>query len=372
MAIPSDTLSPLTALATSPLTLQFTSPIRPAALRQPPPSVSSSSERSYTTSPGSSPSRRAGHARKRRRLSDYDKLSTVLSHLQRYRWSIRDLLAAMMQYRHKHRIRRMQQQFLEYAYVELMRDKNFEEYVGSERKQAILRSQGWKWVKDSLSAELLSLIDRDLFGSFEPPTEENEFGNLDFLEAANSNLSSLAPAWFSILEPPTLRSSLPSSSTQPTNNKYIFMILSVLCHQLKPKVSNTFQNIMGLYVYQGGARRRVLETLSRLGLTMSYRTLRRRMDDLTNDAQQRVRTVGKASTTVLTYDNFDFAEGRRGERIGDLRAFRSITTALLFRGQGLGGIPLHQGMWQPHLHPLSALDIAKQFMASDVERQVRH
>ena len=80
---------------------------------------------------------------------------------------------------------------------------------------------------------------------------------------------------------------------------------------------------------------------------MSYSTLQRRMSSLSDEARRKIRTIGRASTTVVTYDNFVFAEGRRGERIGDVREFRSITTALIFEGQGLGVTVLRQNMWQP-------------------------
>ena len=96
-------------------------------------------------------------------------------------------------------------------------------------------------------------------------------------------------------------------------------ILSLFCHMLRPNTSINFQSVMGLYIYQGGARRRVLDTLCHLGLTMSYSTLQRHMSSLSDEARRKLRTIGRASTTVVTYDNFVFAEGRRGERIGDVR-----------------------------------------------------
>ena len=132
-------------------------------------------------------------------------------------------------------------------------------------------------------------------------------------------------------------------------------ILSLFGHMLPLNTSTNFQSVMGLYIYQGGARRRVLDTLCQLGLTMSYSTLQRRMSSLSDEARRKIRTIGRASTTVVTYDNFVFAEGRRGERIGDVREFRSITTALIFEGQGLGVTVLRQNMWQPENYPLSAI-----------------
>ena len=139
---------------------------------------------------------------------------------------------------------------------------------------------------------------------------------------------------------------------------------------LRPNTSTNFQSVMGLCIYQGGARRRVLDTLCHLGLTMSYSTLQRRMSSLSDEARRKIRTIGRASTTVVTYDNFVFAEGRRGERIGDVREFRSITTALIFKGQGLGVTVLRQNMWQPENYPLSAIGLALRLKPDDIDAQV--
>ncbi|KAL8798407.1 MAG: hypothetical protein Q9182_006685 [Xanthomendoza sp. 2 TL-2023] len=111
------------------------------------------------------------------------------------------------------------------------------------------------------------------------------------------------------------------------------MILSILRNLLKPIVSTNVQTILGLYVYKGGAQRRVVDTLSQLEISMSYKTLQRRTVGLTEEARRRIRVVGRIPTSIVTYDNFDFAEAQRRERIGDVGTFRSLTTALLFEPQ---------------------------------------
>ena len=58
----------------------------------------------------------------------------------------------------------------------------------------------------------------------------------------------------------------------------------------------------------------------------------------------------------MTYDNFEYTDGRRGDRLGDKRSFRSVTTALVFNGQGIPEGGLRQSMWQPNI-PLRTIDV---------------
>ena len=80
---------------------------------------------------------------------------------------------------------------------------------------------------------------------------------------------------------------------------------------------------------------------------MSYNTIQRRMKGLTHEAGRKVCTVGQAPSGVLTYDNFEFSESKRGERAGDQRTFRSIITYLTIEGRGFDCGRLEQSMWRP-------------------------
>ena len=144
----------------------------------------------------------------------------------------------------------------------------------------------------------------------------------------------------------------------------------MLCHKLRPNKATNIQSVLGLYIYQGGARRRVLDTLCHFDLTMSYTTLQRRMLSLIKEAERKVQMLGQGSNMNLTYDNFDFAEGKRGERTGDNRDVRSITTALIFQGQGFDAGALRQDMWRPATHLLSAERIARKLETGDLEMRV--
>ena len=62
------------------------------------------------------------------------------------------------------------------------------------------------------------------------------------------------------------------------------------------------------------------------------------------EQREQVRVFGSDPTSLVAYDNYDFAVGRRGERTGDHREHRSIVTALSFSNQNIPANGLHQSM----------------------------
>lgn len=71
--------------------------------------------------------------------------------------------------------------------------------------------------------------------------------------------------------------------------------------------------------------RRVIENLNHLGLNRSHQVIQRMQHTLHLEGESAVHTVGSMPTSIVTYNNFEFAQIKRGERPGDLRQFRSIT-----------------------------------------------
>jgi hypothetical protein len=99
-----------------------------------------------------------------------------------------------------------------------------------------------------------------------------------------------------------------------------------------------------------------MELFNSLGLCRSYRPTRELVLSLCEQGQQKLLQIGSNPTTIMTYDNFEYTDGRRGDRLGDKRSFRSVTTALVFNGQGIPEGGLRQSMWQPNI-PLRTIDV---------------
>jgi len=168
-------------------------------------------------------------------------------------------------------------------------------------------------------------------------------------------IKSKAPRWVSILQNSSYP---PENQTGEVPLGKFTVILSMLCSHMHRNTSDAFPAIMSLYLFQAGCRRRGIELFNCLGLCKSYRPTRERVLKLCEQGQQKILQLGPNPTTIMTYDNFEYTDGRRGDRLGDKRSFRSITTALIFSGQGIPEEGLRQSMWRPNT-PLRTTDVIK-------------
>ena len=109
-------------------------------------------------------------------------------------------------------------------------------------------------------------------------------------------------------------------------------------------IANNFQSIMSFYLYQGGARRRLLNTFNQSSLIIFYKSIQRRLKTLTKVVMKRIERVDKLSSIILDYDNYDYTADRRGERMKEARKFVSITTTLMIEGDEPAAIRLLQFM----------------------------
>ena len=297
-----------------------------------------------------------------------------MKELGKLRWNMRDLLSALIDHRGRHTLRVPQRQFLDFAYAGLPARKDFDKIVGVTRRDMFLQARGWAWASETLRLEVKALGGHSTFAAFEPPSEIAELGSLGFIKDVAPAIEQLAPRWLEIIERCRHETCLRDPTATPADpalTERAVIILASLCHIMRPIKSTNFQTLMGLYLYQGGTRRRVLDTLNQLGLIISYDTLQRRMKSLTEEAERQVQLVGRAPNCILTWDNFEFTEGRRGERTGDQASFRSITTALVVEGRDSGDGPLRPHMWHPRETLLSAVQLARGLAPSEVTDNVR-
>ena len=93
-----------------------------------------------------------------------------------------------------------QAQFMDFAYVEMMKDEGLGELIGKDRAAVILHEQGWTWVVQALRAELNALIATAAFGVFHPPSETDELGTLNSFKGAAAVITSKAPRWLDLIQ----------------------------------------------------------------------------------------------------------------------------------------------------------------------------
>ncbi|KAI1286153.1 hypothetical protein EDD11_000562, partial [Mortierella claussenii] len=102
--------------------------------------------------------------------------------------------------------------------------------------------------------------------------------------------------------------------------------------------SNYLQMMMGLYLYSGGSPRKSIDILHGAGLSVSYPTVNRLLENLTEDAVKRVQLAASLEPWLLVYDNINFSQRKYDQRIGNADDFESGTTATIIIGKHLGSV----------------------------------
>jgi hypothetical protein len=293
--------------------------------------------------------------------TDLDKLVFVLDQFPAWHWTFDKLLKALIKHRLHPRVRKSFHQFKTFAYETLPQDN--EAPIDKKAWATFMDVKGWDITADLLRSEIAALATTPCFGKY---SSDESNGSLTNMDKFTFTIRETAPNWCHLLHTASHPPGKPD--TLPAENKHM-VILSQLCNSMHRSNCDNFSVLLGLYMFQGGCRRRVLDCMNNLGLSKSYTRIRLLVDELSKQGQEQVRIIGSSFDTVATYDNFEYTDGKRGERMNDQRTFRSITTGLIFPGQGLPQGGLLQSMWKPEI-PLKATDIVRNLPKGDVYEQV--
>ena len=184
------------------------------------------------------------------------KLQVVVNTLKQVRWSFEQFIHAWMNEprRLKHR-----------RYCTL-----------SQRQRALQRtlvripSNTNHHLVSMFTAELDALTTKPYFGRFDHTAQ---IDNINF-DVAFQTIRETAPTWHKILiqllsNPRAHRASYNFPQTQEIY-KRSFTITSIVCHSRAKKRSNYLSSMLDAYLIGSGVKRRVVETLSGLGLCHSY------------------------------------------------------------------------------------------------------
>jgi hypothetical protein len=114
----------------------------------------------------------------------------------------------------------------------------------------------------------------------------------------------------------------------PMQPRHLLM-LSVMCTSLHGKKCTNLPASFGIYLFDGGATKRVISTCNQLGICMSYNALRKKHLEIAQQAEKEVRELSSGPTKlILSYDNFEYQDSKAEERIESATKFMSITTAV--------------------------------------------
>lgn len=107
----------------------------------------------------------------------------------------------------------------------------------------------------------------------------------------------------------------PSRNSLETNTHLVSMkliaILTILCRSAHRNNSNYLPLIIGLYLYSAGARVDAITLLNRLGLSVSYDALQKKLRKISQASKQWIKQRKSNRKLVGTWDNFEYRENMK-------------------------------------------------------------
>jgi len=133
----------------------------------------------------------------------------------------------------------------------------------------------------TMEREMDSLIGKTHFGTFKPT---DQLDMIDFQEAFKT-IQTTAPMWHKLSTNflSNARAHRKGYAVQHQTNeipKRLFTITSIICHSRAKRRSNYFASLLDAYFIGSGVKRRVIDTLSGLGLCHTYVQCNRLMAEI--------------------------------------------------------------------------------------------
>ena len=275
------------------------------------------------------------------RLSASAKMFEILTLLNELNYNLITFLFSLIIMRSDHRVRQAQSNVLDFTFIEFSTIETFEEVLEANRKRRFVKSQAWNWIVKLLQTKIKQLIKQDAFEKFRASIDEDSNDSLIAFSRAKSIIVMYASSWLRLIDQ-TIKAKFSSQLKNVTDPTVIF--ITVLCHLMHPNIANNFQSIMNFYLYQKGARRKVLNTFNQSSLIIFYKFIQRRLKTLIKIVMKWIKRVDKLSSIILDYDNYDYTTDRRDERMKKTRKFVSIITTLMIKEDELAAIRLLQFM----------------------------
>ena len=215
-------------------------------------------------------------ARPRIRLSCEQKLNLMVETLRRTKWTFEEFIAAWVGT--DERSQNVMVYHTSYARLEQRRE------VMRKAADSLVDNTFWE-EPDLYAKELDRLVEHDPFGKF---TYEMSLESLN-CDDTISVIRKEAPHWYRFLRTLCVnRRAGRKSYHQAKRDRaahMIFTVTSIVCSARQKKNSTAFSTCMDLYLQGSGVHRRVIETLSGLGLCHSYKSGLHSMDKLAEHAK---------------------------------------------------------------------------------------
>ena len=202
----------------------------------------------------------------------------------------------------------------------------FEELSDEERASIFTAHIGWDWVATQLREELVKVSHLDLFGTF---NVQRRMENIKLFETAGPSITQAAPCLSKLLHDLDHPYWAKDQATESAFSPRHLLMFSMMCMSLHRKTCTNLPTSFGLYLFDGGATKRVIDSCNHLGICVSYSQLRIVYQNITKQAQEEVRRLGSSRMKlIVSYDNFEYQDSKAEERIASTTKFMSITTAV--------------------------------------------
>lgn len=219
-----------------------------------------------------------------------------------------------------------------------------------------------KWHIDSVSAaiqkEFRMLAKEEQFGAWRSSLLSGDSDLISQFTSMSTTLQTTAPTWLELLfRSGTGRSTLGREDAIRKISSDVVLPTCMVLRISRPRTCDGFTTCLGIFAYDAGLTANGLNLFSSLGICCSHRVVLSKLREAEHLAVENACKLGQSPTAVVSYDNFDFTEGRRGERVGDGIAFRSITNAMVAADRLQLVAPFSKTAWEPHKRLLRSLDV---------------
>ena len=197
------------------------------------------------------------------------------------------------------------------------------------------------WGRPELISELNHVGKNSLYGSYDS----------ERFEAFGSDSANLKPFEKLLQESaPVLLQTLKSlSEPNETGRKTDYMahwvlIVSILNFSRHRILGSNLPTLLGIHLFAKGLKARELDLLGRLGVTVSYKTVHRMLEQLGKQGANDLAQAGQSESAVMAYDNFEQVESIKSQRLDENSTFHSVTTGELVAGAHIPAGGLMQDM----------------------------
>jgi hypothetical protein len=273
--------------------------------------------------------------RYRSRQTTDQKLDVVFEVFRKNNWSLGEFITSLCKSSNPKNIRR-RSAFAKVAYG----DKSvLDRFLTPDIRVQLLNSLDWG--RPELISELNNVGQNTLYGSYDSEKFEAFGSDSATLKSFEQLLQESAPILVQTLK------SLAEPDETGRETDYMarwVLIISILNFSRRRIRGSNLPTLLGVHLFAKGLKARELDLLARFGVTVSYKTVHRTLQQLGKEGSNALEQAGQSEAVVTAYDNFEQVENIKSQRLDENSTFQSVTTGELVEGADIPAGGLRQDM----------------------------